>query len=122
MVTRTLPEDIGDWKILSDNLEPLLGELPYLSAQHAELDRAIEEALRLEAEQEVAIARLREINTERAAVQARGQEIRRKIVFGLRGHYRGTNVKLLQFGVKPLRGGRRSKKTRSPEPPPEPAT
>ena len=122
MVTRTLPEDIGDWKILSDNLELLLGELPYLSDQHAELNLAIEEALRLEAEQEVAVARLREINAQRTAVQVRGQEIRRQIAFALRGHFRATSVKLLEFGIKPLRGGKRSKKTRSPEPPPEPAT
>ncbi|HEX5760557.1 MAG TPA: hypothetical protein VF121_15330 [Thermoanaerobaculia bacterium] len=122
MVTRTLPDDIGDWRILGDNLKPLLEKLPHLSGQHAELEQAIAEALRLEAKQEVAIARLREINAQRAAVQERGQEIRRRIAHALRGHFRGTNVELLQFGIKPLRGGPRSKKTRSAKPPPEPAT
>ncbi len=52
MVTRTLPEQIMAWGIMSDNLEPYLGELQHLVPLRAELDEVIAEAKRLEAEQE----------------------------------------------------------------------
>ncbi len=101
MVTRTLPEQVNDWRVMSDNLEPLLREVPYAAPLRKELERLIAEAGRLEAEHGRATARLRRINERLADI--------------LRAHFGGRSKALLQFGFRPRAGGRPRKRRPAPE-------
>jgi len=100
---------------LNDNLKSRLLEVPHVAPFLTELEAQIEEAKRLEAEQEVHKARLRLTNQKRNAVGLRGQELKVRIAEALRSHFGNKSNELLQFGVKP-RGGARRKK---PEEPPK---
>ena len=122
MVTRTLPEQINDWKIMHDNLEPLLPELPHVVPLQQELEELIAEAGRLEAEQRVVTAQLRRINERREQLLARGQDVRGRLAELLRAHFGGTSTVLLQFGFKPRTGGRPRKRRRTPPPRATPET
>jgi hypothetical protein len=120
MVTRTVPEQVNDWKVMCDNLEPLLRELPYVAPLRRDLERLIAEASRLEAEQTVLTGKLRRVNEERAELLVRGQEVRDRLASMLRSHFGGKSKELIQFGFKPRAGGR-PRKSRRRQPPPEPA-
>jgi hypothetical protein len=122
MVTRSLPEQIMAWGIMSDNLQPYVGELQHLAPLRAELNDVIAEAKRLEAEQETLKAALARTNEQRAQVLARGQELMSRLSRLLRASLGGKNVELLQFGVRPWRGGRPRKRRQPPERAEEPST
>ncbi len=120
MPTRSLPEQIGDWKILNENLKPRLSEIPLLAPLQAELEAQVAEAERLESEQEVHKMRLRITNEKRAEVESRGHILKSRIESVLRGHLGHTSKELVQFGFKPRVTTRRRKPVEEPEPEPQP--
>jgi hypothetical protein len=124
MVTRSLPEQIGDWSTLSDNLKKRLAELPHAASLQAELAEVVAEARRLEAAQNFHTAQLRLTNEQRALNEARGQEIKNRIEHLLRGYFGGKNPALFEFGFRPRSGGPRKHRRQSAagESPPETAS
>ena len=120
MPTRTFPEQIGDWKILNENLKARLSEIPLLAPLHAELEEQIAEAERLESEQEVHKMRLRITNEKRTEVEVRGRNLRSRLTSMLRGQFGSKSNELLQFGVKPRATARRRKPEAAPAAAPEP--
>ena len=122
MATPKVPEQISDWTTLRDTLAPHLEELRFLAPLHARLSELMEEMKRLEAEQEVVLARLHTINERRRELQALLQELTSQIRHALRGRFGAKNQLLREFGVKPRSGGRpRGKRKPAAEPAPEPA-
>ncbi|HSS51885.1 MAG TPA: hypothetical protein VLX28_23325 [Thermoanaerobaculia bacterium] len=96
----TFAKRTSRWEILSVNVTPYLEEMPFLQPLVAELDVAIAEAKALDAEQEEANSRLKDIIHRRQALEERGESLRRRASAHLRGIFGFTSPELLKFGVQ----------------------
>jgi hypothetical protein len=101
MPERTFPELIGDLDIVSTNLKGRLHEVPHLAGMQATLESWVIEARSLESQQEVFTARLREINEQRRAVEARGVALNSQTRDALSGHYGPKSQTMREFGYLP---------------------
>jgi hypothetical protein len=103
----TFTRRTSKWELLSQNVAPLLPQLPFLRESVAELDSLIVEAKALDSEQEEARGRLQDVIHRRQAVERRGENLRRRVTSHLRGVFGFASQQLLQFGVRPHKSGPR---------------
>jgi septal ring factor EnvC (AmiA/AmiB activator) len=99
--TNTFDNKLNDWQALVDNLKPHLTDLPNLAADHGTLTTLIDQTRALQAQQDVQLAGLRDVVTQRNALAAQARKARNRLVAGLQSAFDHDNDKLLAFRVKP---------------------
>jgi hypothetical protein len=115
----TFGKKITSWELLSGNLKPLLGTMPFLEPIQAELEALIVEARTLDQQQELARGQARELTRKRQDAEKLGENLRRRISAHLRGQFGFTSELLVQFGVNPR--PRLIRRKKEPEEVPAPA-
>ncbi len=100
-----MPQILGsklpEWRLLVDNLEPYLGDIPHAEADHEALAEVVRQGQQLEAEQEICKARLREVNQRRAELVVAGRGVRNRLAATVQGTFGLESEKLIGFGLKP---------------------
>jgi hypothetical protein len=97
-------------------LEALLGDMPHLNAEHAELRAFLDEVQELARLQEELKGQLQQMTRLRRESERRGQDLRSRVAAQLRGKLGFKNETLLRFGVPP----RRARTRRTPDEPAKP--
>ena len=108
---------VTNWLLLHGNLQPHLAEMPHLQPFSTELNEVITEARSLDAEQEIARGKLKELIRRRREVEKRGESVRRRVASHLKGTFGFTSEQLIQFGVTPRPTKTRPRKTAQPPAP-----
>lgn len=106
-------QTVADCQLMKSSLEPLLGEMPHLNTEHAELGVFLDEIQNLARQQEDLKGQLRQMTRLRREAERRGQDLRSRVAAQLRGKLGFKNETLLKFGVPP----RRQRVRRTPEGP-----
>lgn len=112
---------VADCELLMKALEPLLGEMPHLSGEHAELEAFLDEVKALNLRQSDLTGALRQVTRQRRTAELRGQDLRSRVAAQIRGKLGFTNEELLKFGIPPRRKSQRRQPEPSPETPTAPA-
>jgi septal ring factor EnvC (AmiA/AmiB activator) len=99
--TKVFDTRLNDWQALVDNLKPHLAELPNLAADHAALTGLIDQTRALQAQQDLHLASVRDVVTQKNALAAQAGKARNRLVAGLQSAFDHESDKLLEFGVKP---------------------
>ncbi len=99
--TSAFDTHLNDWQALVDNLKPHLTEMPNLAADHATLTNLIEQTRALKAQQDLHLASVRDVVTQKNALTAQARKARNRLVAGLQSALDHESDKLLEFGVKP---------------------
>jgi len=113
---KILSTKIRSWDLLNESVKPHLPEMPQVQPLQTELQGHLDEARSLDAEQEEARSKLRDLVHRRKEVERQGEIVRRRVEAHLRGTFGYTAEQLIKFGVKPRPRVIRRKK--SPETPP----
>ena len=116
MSSLSFAEELNLNTLLTNNLRPYLGEMPYLGGLHQELDALVTHGRTLEDQRGYHEAQLRHTNAQRRDLEKKGRALRLRLASALRSTYGPDNQKLLEFGVKP-RAVRRRRTTKPEEPP-----
>jgi septal ring factor EnvC (AmiA/AmiB activator) len=99
--TKVFDTRLNDWQALVDNLKPHLTDLPNLAADHGTLVTLIEQTRALMAQQDLHLASVRDVVSQRNALAAQARKARNRLVAGLQSAFDHESDKLLEFGVKP---------------------
>jgi hypothetical protein len=104
--SRSLASRNRRWRLLLENSATLLEEIPHLWDDLAELKQVTEGVSALQAEQAVALGKLREITARLRAQARRADRIRGRLGASLRGKYGFDSTVLIRLGFKPRRPGK----------------
>jgi len=119
---KELSTKIRSWELLNENLKPHLAEMPYVQGFMTELQGLLETVRTIDAEQEDARSRLRDLVRRRQEAERQGEIVRRRVEAHLKGSFGYTSEELIKFGVKPRPRVIRRKAGQEPLPPPEEIT
>lgn len=119
---KELSTKIRSWELLNENLKPHLAEMPYVQGFMTELQGLLEMVRTIDAEQEDARSRLRDLVRRRQEAERQGEIVRRRVEAHLKGSFGYTSEELIKFGVKPRPRVIRRKGGKEPLPPPEEIT
>jgi hypothetical protein len=119
---KELSTKIRSWDLLNENLKPHLAEMPHVQGLMTELQGLLETVRTIDAEQEDARSKLRDLVRRRREAERQGEVVRRRVEAHLRGTFGYTNEELIKFGVKPRPRVIRRKAGKEPLPPPEEIT
>ena len=109
---------VADCQLMAAALEALLGDMPHLNTEHAELLAFLGEVQELARLQEDLKGQLQQMTRLRRESERRGQDLRSRVAAQLRGKLGFKNETLLRFGVPP----RRARIRRTPDEPTKPPT
>lgn len=104
---------INDLQLMNYNLEPKLGEYPYLRPLQEDIAQVVAAGREIEAEQETARKMLRELVRKRQELEKRGADLHLRTAAMLRGTFGFTSEELIPFGIRPRprnTGPRKSRK------------
>jgi septal ring factor EnvC (AmiA/AmiB activator) len=99
--TNVFAARLNDWQKLVDNLKPHLAEMPNLAADHATLTGLIDQTLALQGQQDVHLASLRDVVSQRNELAKQARKARNRLAAGLQSAFDHESDKLIEFGVKP---------------------
>jgi hypothetical protein len=99
----TFGDKVSNWKVIIANIVPRLEEMPHLQPVLNELQALVAEAEELDAEQEMARGRFREMSIQRREILGKGQAVRSRVAAHLKGTFGYTSGQLVQFGLNPLK-------------------
>ena len=105
---------VARWDTLVNNLEPVIAEIPHLSATLAELKTVLIEARDLTYKQDELRAAAQNNNVVLSDLVQRGDKIRGRLGAGLQFNYGFTSEMLLKYGFRPRRPPVRRKKGDAP--------
>ncbi|MEP7010900.1 MAG: hypothetical protein ABJC13_11300 [Acidobacteriota bacterium] len=108
----TYAEQLESWRILVNNLESKIDNVPQAAADRAELRKLTDEVQRLSAEIEVASGQLRILTDRRRKAAHAARQKRLLIAAHLQGHFGFDHPGLLSFGIEPRARKRRAKKAK----------
>ncbi len=111
---QTLVARISRWETLVTNLEPDLPDLPYLSADVAELKEILRKSREFEAHQELLRAEAQGMTVERKSLALEGDRLRRRIGASLQWKHGFGSETLVKFGFRPRRPPVRTKAKAQP--------
>jgi hypothetical protein len=98
---RILSTRIRSWDLLNESVKPMLADMPQVQPLQVELQGFLDSARSLDAEQEEARSKLRDLVFRRKQVERQGEVVRRRVEAHLRGTYGYTAEQLIKHGVKP---------------------
>ena len=108
---------LTSWELLTTNVEPHLGEMPYLRPIFEQIQGLSVRGRELDSQQESTRAQLRELTRLRQEVEREGENLRARAAAYLRATFGFTSEQLIKFGINPRP---RITRRREPEvPPPE---
>lgn len=130
MARKTFLETMRSWRIMVENLRPLLAEQPHFEPVHAELAARLARAEEIERRLHTLRGEQRKLMEERAQAVKEGDHIRSRLAGGLRWIFGAQNDTLTVYGVPPRPktvkkrrpGGARKRKKPAPTTAPAPAT
>jgi hypothetical protein len=129
MPRTTIATTTGDWELLAQSVTPEIREgVLLLEVAHAKLVRFIEEVNELVRERDYYEARKQEATRKIQERLVKGCKAAHVLRVGLKYEVGDDNEELARFGIKPLRAGKRRKRSKkSPDgegsqPPDEPTT
>ena len=98
---------VNSWDVLVSSLEAKLGEMPFLQPLYSELLALLQEIRSVVVDQEAARAAFHDAVEQRQELERRGADLRTRIAAHLKAQLGFRNEQLRQFGLIPLRQGRR---------------
>jgi hypothetical protein len=104
----TLAAKIDRWEGMTNNLLPLLDEVPQLKPAHAQLQQTVADAKALRDQLQSMKAVVQSSSAQRKTLMATGEELFSRLGHGLRSAYGPKSERLAAFAVKPLKTGRSS--------------
>lgn len=90
------------WELLNTNIKPHLEVLPKLKEDQEELERVIQEDMRLAAQQSQLTGAVRDVVVQRNKLARRGNQVRLVLAAALRLHLGPDNPLLIEFGIAPF--------------------
>ncbi|HXU32695.1 MAG TPA: hypothetical protein VN851_19165 [Thermoanaerobaculia bacterium] len=111
----TYGHQVDRWRVMVENLEPLLESVPHASDDREELARLADEVRRLTEEIQIAKANLLDVTTRRRRAAQAARKKRLVIAARLQGHFGFEHPALLQFGIEPRAPRKRRKKKETGE-------
>jgi len=115
MANETLGQTLSGWQELTTSLATNSAELPHLEAHRARLADLLKQAQELGMQQAALTASKQEISKQLQGVFSQGRQIASFLRVGIKQHYGTRAEKLIEFGLRPFRGLRRStEKTKPP--------
>ena len=115
----SLADRVTRWKNLSDALAADLEEFPHLKDTHAEFHSAVTSIEALMVEEDRHTAALRGANDRRRELETRCIDLAGRIVTGIQSVKGKRSTELLEFGIDPLRAGRKKRAEEEPDTAPE---
>ena len=122
MANETLGQTLSGWQELTTSLATNSAELPHLEAHRALLADLLKQAQALGMQQAALTASKQEISKQLKGVFSQGRQIAAFLRVGLKQHYGTRAEKLIEFGLRPFRGLRRSTEEKPPTVTPSPTT
>jgi len=110
----TLAAKIDRWEGMTNNLLPILDEVPQLKAAHGQLQQKIADAKTLRDHLRSVKADVQGSTTQRKEMMAAGEELFSRLSLGLRSAFGPKSDRLAAFTVKPRKTGRPSKPVPAP--------
>jgi hypothetical protein len=114
MANETLGETLSGWQELTTSLATNSAELPHLEAHRARLADLLKQAQELGIQQAALTASKQQISKQLQAVFSQGRQIAAFLRVGVKQHYGTRAEKLIEFGLRPFRGLRRSTEEKPP--------
>lgn len=115
MANETLGETLSGWQELTTSLATNSTELPHLEAHRARLADLLKQAQELGMQQAALTASKQEVSKQLHGIFSQGRQIASFLRIGIKQHYGTRAEKLIEFGLRPFRGLRRStEKTKPP--------
>ncbi|MEA2694419.1 MAG: hypothetical protein QOJ16_3806 [Acidobacteriota bacterium] len=120
MAGTSFADDVRSWDLLNKALKPVLGDMPHLAPEQAELEALIEQAKALDSEQRVLRGKVQDATKKRRDVQLKGIELRERVAVQIKGKLGPTNKNLVSYGIRARKLPKRRKKDGTDTPPPVP--
>jgi hypothetical protein len=114
---KVFAKKITEWELLSASLKPHLAEMPFLQSLVDELDALIARAKALDIEQELARGRLQDVVHKRQEAEKQGERLRGRATAHLKGSFGFGSDDLVKFGVRPVKGVRGPRKSKTVQTP-----
>jgi hypothetical protein len=102
---RSLSTRIARWRVLFDNTQEILPEVPHLEGDLQELRGIADEVSALRAERLIQEMKLREITLKIRKLSKKADSIRGRIGASLKGRFGFDSLLLIQFGFTPRTKG-----------------
>ena len=102
---RSLSARVGRWRLLFDNTQEILPEVPHIEGDLQELHGIAQEVSALRAERMVQEAKLRIITAKIRLLSKKGDNIRGRIGASLKGRFGFDSFLLIQCGFTPRKKG-----------------
>ncbi|MEO6193187.1 MAG: hypothetical protein ABIS20_09275 [Thermoanaerobaculia bacterium] len=118
MPRTSIAEVLSVWEKLLTNVKTNAAEIPNLEIYAAPLEVALTEAREITARLEIRKGIKQQESKERRVMMKKGVAAAARVRAALQAHYGLDNERLTDYGMRPLRPRKRSKK--DPEPSPEP--
>jgi hypothetical protein len=112
---RSLSTRIGRWRILFNNTQEFLADVPHIEGDVRELGAIADEVSILRAERMAQEAKLRETTLKIRKLSKRGDSLRGRIGASLKGRFGFDSLLLIQFGFTPRKKGVDREAKLSPE-------
>lgn len=122
MARKTFLQTLRSWRVMVENLRPLLAEQPHFAPVHEELAARLAEAEEIERRLHVLRAEQRKLMAERNRAVREGDHLRSRLAGGLRWIFGAQSDALKVYGVPPrprtLKRRRKGapRKTKKPSP------
>ena len=118
MAGTSFADDVRSWDLLNKALKPVLGDMPHLAPEQAELEALIEQAKALDSEQRVLRGKFQDATKKRRDIQLKGIELRERVAVQIKGKLGPTNKNLVSYGIRARKVPKRRKKDGTGTPPP----
>lgn len=102
---RSLSARIGRWRVLFDNTQEYLAEVPQVEGDLRELGEIADKVSALRAERLMQEMKLRETTAKIRILSKKGDSLRGRIGASLKGRFGFDAVLLIQFGFTPRKKG-----------------
>jgi len=102
---RSLSARSGRWRVLFDNAQEYLAEVPQIEGDLQELREIVDEVSALRAEQLIQQRKVRETTLKIRKLSKKGDSLRGRIGASLKGRFGFDSVLLIQFGFTPRKKG-----------------
>jgi len=111
--------EVNGWEKVNTSVTANAFDLGHLQDHNGQLGAKAERMRVLSAEQAALTARKQLVTAEMQQLFREGQTLLDYVQTGVRQHYGLRSEKLLEFGIRPIRGKSRPPKTEPPPPAPE---
>lgn len=115
----SLADLVTDWETLLKNVADTSAELPNIEIYRSPLEQLLTQAKDGIALSQARIAIKQNETKDRQRLMRQGQEAAAKLRAAIKAHYGPRSERLLQFGMKPPRGRKKSAKATIEKPKPE---